>query len=207
MRSHRRHALAFAILVVGALSNAPPASPASIENGSLDADDSGWTPGNEQVSQVWSPLDPADPTPSGSLAITTITTSGGTSGSFQCLEDFVPPPTFVRADVLVPDDVDDVVTGHIVVWYYAQPGCLELLELAFAPDFVEESEGWQEILFPLEPPSGAASLQVQLGVSRDPDPGSSTVHFDNVVVPEPGAEGTASAGAALLLLARRRRRR
>lgn len=74
-----------------------------VVNGDFATDASGWstTYHGPVIAIAWSPLDPADPTPSGSLEVTSTISNGGTGGPTQCVDLLVAEPE-LRMDVLVP---------------------------------------------------------------------------------------------------------
>lgn len=188
---------------MGLLVSASSTGAATIVNGTFDADVSGWNP-TSQVSIAWSPLDPDDPTPSGSIEVTSSTPNGADAGPSQCVSLAGPSPELLRAYVLVPDDPGDWVRAEIVVWYYASPACMDFLELDFSPDWIGEGTGWTELAMPLSVPPAAASMRVQLAAVRESDGGSSVAYFDAVTLPEPGVAAGIAAAGALLCLARTR---
>lgn len=184
------------------LAAAPAAAQNLVVNGDFATNVAGWSnPVPSEIGFAWSELDPLDPTPSGSMQVTSTISNAGAQGPYQCVD--TGEPVTMGMAILVPNQSFEYLYGNPFVRYYDAPGCGGA-EVAseFPIGFVAMGEGWRRIKGVVTPPPTARSFRVFLGVWKPPTAWPATVHFDDVFVPEPDAGmGTACAFAALALVA------
>lgn len=183
---HRRlthHALLYVGITVLALTIGTNASPAQLlDNTTFDTDVSGWTPVADSTLD-WDPLDAqADPT-SGSALVTNLSTNEvDSTGSSQCTNGILEASGYtISAETLVPSGQSESGLVNLVVFWYAEPGCSSLLDLAISssvltstPDVWLPATGW------MTAPAGSQSARIRLNVLKVADTGSLAAHFDNV---------------------------
>jgi hypothetical protein len=169
-----------------------------VVNGDFASDVSGWGtaysgPG---ISIAWSALDPADPIASGSAEVTSITTSGSAGGADQCVE-LISGPLVLRMNAMTPTQPDlPYVAATPWVRWYGVPGCIsmELATTILPVGSAPPGTGWHLLSGPITPPDLAKSVQIILGVVKEPGyaaPG--LAYFDDVYLPEPGSDACALA--------------
>jgi hypothetical protein len=153
-----------------------------LDNTTFDTDVSGWTPAADST-LAWDPLDArADPT-SGSALVTNLSnTEVDSTGSYQCTDGILEASTYaISAEAYIPCGQTESGLANIVVFWYAEPGCSTLLDLAVStnvltttPDLWLPVSGW------LTAPAGSQSARIRLNVLKVEDTGSLVAHFDNV---------------------------
>jgi hypothetical protein len=182
-----------------------------VVNGDFATDVSGWSTAyhGAAISTAWSDLDPADPTPSGSIQVTSTITGGGSAGPTQCVDLLVAEPE-LRMDVLVPSQpAFDYVTAYPYVRWYSEAGCtIGEISTEFVLGAVPAGLGWTRLAGPLIPPGSAQAVLIDLGIvkpSGSSDP--AVAYFDNLYLPEPGADSLGMAVFAILAALASRRTR
>lgn len=173
-----------------------------VANGDFATNVSGWSTAYHApaIAIAWSDLDPADPTPSGSIQVTSTVTSGGSGGPTQCVDLLVGEPE-LRMDVLVPSQPGFayVNASPYVRWYYGAGCTIGEISTEFAPGTVSAGEGWTRISGPLIPPGSAQAVLIDLGIVKPSGSSAPAVaYFDNVYLPEPGAGALGGAAFAVL---------
>lgn len=174
-----------------------------VVNGDFAANVLGWSTAYHapEISIAWSDLDPADPTPSGSIEVTsTITSGGGSAGPTQCVDLLFAEPE-LRMDVLVPSQpAFAYVTAFPYVRWYSGAGCtVGEISTEFVLGNVPAGQGWTRLAGPLIPPGAAQAVLIDLGISKPSGSSAPAVaYFDNVYLPEPEASALGTAAFALL---------
>lgn len=179
-----------------------------VVNGDFASNPSGWSVAYHapEIAMAWSDLDPADPTPSGSLQVTSIISNGGSGGPTQCV-DLIGAELEFHMDVLVPSQpAFGYVDAFPYVRWYSGAGCtVAEISLDFAPGSVSAGQGWTRIAEVLAPPGSAQSVLIDLGIAKPSGSGAPAIaYFDNVYLPEPDASGLGVAALAALAISRRR---
>ena len=173
-----------------------------VVNGDFATNPSGWSTAYHapEIAIAWSDLDPADPTPSGSLQVTSTSTEGGSGGPTQCVDLLVAEPE-LRMDVLVPSQpAFAYVTAYPYVRWYSGAGCtIGEISTEFVPGTVSAGQGWTRLAGPLIPPGSAQAVLIDLGiVTPSGNSAPAVAYFDNIYLPEPGASALGAAAFALL---------
>jgi hypothetical protein len=181
-----------------------------VVNGSFDSNVSGWStvPNDPEIGIAWSPLDPDDPTASGSIEVTSTVDNGGVNGPSQCVDATSASPLRLSMEGLVPTQLIEYLYADPIVRYFDTPSCSgNQLSSEFPIGLVAMGEGWQQIGGPLVPPPATQSIRIVLGIGKPVFVAwPATVYYDEVYLPEPALlASTATALAGLASLARRRR--
>lgn len=173
-----------------------------VVNGDFATNPSGWSTAyhGPVISIAWSDLDPADPTPSGSLQVTSTVASGGSGGPTQCVDLLLAEPE-LRMDVLVPSQpaFAYVTASPYVRWYYGAGCTVGEISTEFVLGNVPAGQGWTRLAGPLIPPGAAQAVLIDLGIVKPSGSSAPAVaYFDNVYLPEPDASALGTAGFAVL---------
>ena len=205
---------AFAAAVVAALSLLPGVAARAqnlVVNGDFASNSSGWSVAYHapEISIAWSDLDPADPTPSGSLQVTSTVSNAGSGGPTQCV-DLPGAELDFHMDVLVPSQpaFAYVTAFPYVRWYSGAVCTVAEISSEFAPGSVSAGQGWTRIAELLTPPGSAQSVLIDLGITKPSGSSAPAIaYFDNVYLPEPDGSALGAAALAAVAISRRLIRR
>ena len=182
-----------------------------VVNGDFAADVAGWSTAyhGSVISIAWSSLDPADPSPSGSVEVTTTSMSGGSGGPTQCV-DLAGGAIEIAMDAMVPAQpaFAYVVAAPYVRWYFGVGCTIGEISTEFVGGTAAAGAGWTQLTQALVPPVSAQAVLIDLGLYKPS--GSSNpalAYFDNVYLPEPASGGLGAAALGALAIAARVRRR
>jgi hypothetical protein len=167
---------------------AAPAAPQNLlVNGEFDANLSGWSnPLPTTIGMAWSPQDPSDPTPSGSIEMVSTVSNAGTLGPSQCVDVDAGVPLRMGVTILVPTQSFEYLDGDPFVRYFDTVGCGGYeLSVEYPIGRVSMGEGWKRIEDLVVPPAATRSLRALLGVSKPATALPATVYFDAVFLLEP----------------------
>lgn len=187
---------------------APAGAQNLVLNGDFDLDVSGCSTAyhGPVITIAWSPLDPGDPTASGSIEVTSTVDSGGVGGPTQCGDVPSGSPLFLSMEILVPTQSFEYPYGYPFVRFYDGFSCSgNELSTVYPIGLVSMGEGWKQISGPLAPPLGTESILIDLGIWKPATASPAIAYFDWVYLPEP--ELLTSASAVLVALASLARRR
>lgn len=180
----------------------PAAAQNLLVNGEFDANLAGWSNLDPvEIGMAWSPQDPGDPTPSGSIEVVSTVSNGGATGPSQCVDVDAGVPLWMSVTILVPTQSFEYLYADPFVRYFDTVGCGGGIELGneFPIGQVSMGEGWKRIEGPLAPPAATRSVLAVLGVVKPVSVAlPATVYFDAVFLPEPGS-GALAAGAFVVL--------
>lgn len=176
-----------------------------VTNGDFDVDVAGWTLLDSNIQVDWSPLDPADPTTSGSIRVRSVATNLASPGAIQCIDLPNDAPLAAEAAVQVPEQARDVY-ALFVAYFYDGDACDGILLDFLFSDPVGEQVGWTSLAWNAATPAGAESVRFYLALMKDADPAPVYVYFDRIAVPEPTHAALGAASLAAIALVRWRRR-
>jgi hypothetical protein len=174
-----------------------------VVNGDFATDVSGWSTAyhGSGITIAWSSLDPADPTASGSLEVTSTISNGGAGGATQCVDLLVANPE-LRMDVMVPSQPGFayVNAAPYVRWFLGAGCSVGEISTESVLGTVPDGTDWTRLTGPLSPPPTAQAVLLDLAIAKPSGSSAAAVaYFDNVYLPEPG--GTALGATVCAVLA------
>ncbi len=170
-----------------------------LANGDFDTDIVPWVdlfpaPG---TAITWSEIDAAEPSPSGSLQLQTLSTNGGTTGPVgECLVAM--PGTYtLSARMFVQSSAGEQAYALAGVDFFESAICNGPFLSGGPAAYSSGVDAWETTSTEVETPSSAAAMRVYLLVGNTFDTIPDVARFDEIrLVPEPG---TAAGGVVALL--------